>query len=211
MICAAICFSACSSDMGAEQTAAGGAVNTLTVDKDSAQARREEMWKYRDDDTVNQILFVTHTTDSQAVAEFYEKIPEENNAWVMVFRTDAFIGVDQMGEPDEQSGRTPLGDYGIGDAFGIRNDPGTRLKYIDITPTTYACDEDSEYYNQIIEKKRTTTARAKRCINIRRNTTMGCRRAQTLRMSITGAQICSYTAKAKSLIPWDAWASMKSI
>ena len=90
----------------------------LSVDKDSAQARREEMWKYRDNDKVNQILYVTHTDGSNAIAEFYEKNADEGNAWVMVFRTDAFIGVDQMGQPDEQSGRTPLGDYGIG--FHIR-------------------------------------------------------------------------------------------
>ena len=133
----------------------GSAGNSPATDKDSAQARREEMWKYRDDKNVNQILYVTHTEGSQAIAEFYEKVPEENNAWVMVFRTDAFIGVDQMGAPDEQSGRTPLGDYGIGSAFGIRKNPGTKLNYIDVTPTTYACDEDCEYYNQIIDIKET--------------------------------------------------------
>jgi L,D-peptidoglycan transpeptidase YkuD (ErfK/YbiS/YcfS/YnhG family) len=133
----------------------GTADNPPATDKDSAQARREEMWKYRDDRNVNQILYVTHTEGSQAIAEFYEKVPEENNAWVMVFRTDAFIGVDQMGAPDEQSGKTPLGDYGIGNAFGIRKNPGTKLNYIDVTPTTYACDEDCEYYNQIIDIKET--------------------------------------------------------
>jgi L,D-peptidoglycan transpeptidase YkuD (ErfK/YbiS/YcfS/YnhG family) len=127
----------------------------LSVDKDSAQARREEMWKYRDNDKVNQILYVTHTEGSNAIAEFYEKNADEGNAWVMVFRTDAFIGVDQMGQPDEQSGRTPLGDYGIGSAFGIRKNPGTKLEYIDVGPTTYACDEDCEFYNQIIDISKT--------------------------------------------------------
>ena len=101
-----IAVTSCSS-VDKESESAG---NSPVTDKDSAQARREEMWTYRDDKNVNQILYVTHTEGSQAIAEFYEKIPEENNAWVMVFRTDAFIGVDQMGAPDEQSGKTPLGD-----------------------------------------------------------------------------------------------------
>ena len=72
LICVIMCFSACGSmDVDSE------------TDKDSAQARREEMWKYRDDDKVNQILYVTHTEGTQATAEFYIKVPEENNAWVM--------------------------------------------------------------------------------------------------------------------------------
>ena len=158
-----MCFSACgstddeaeSADPAATETAEYGSAADLEVDKDSAQARREEMWKYRDDDKVNQILFVTHTEGTQATAEFYVKVPEENNAWVMEFSTDAYIGIDQMGVPNEQSGYTPLGDYGIGNAFGIRNNPGTSLNYIDITPTTFACDEDCEYYNQIIDIKET--------------------------------------------------------
>ena len=144
-------LTACSGSEQANSTAG----DFLVTDKDSAQARREEMWKYRDDKNVNQILYVTHTEGSDAIAEFYEKVPEENNAWVMVFRSDAYIGVDQMGQPDEQSGRTPLGDYGIGNAFGIRKNPGTKLNYIDVTPTTYACDEDCEYYNQILDIKET--------------------------------------------------------
>ena len=163
LICITMCFSACGStddeeepQEPAETAASETAVYTPEVDKDSAQARREEMWKYRDDDKVNQILFVTHTEGTQATAEFYVKVPEENNAWVMEFSTDAYIGVDQMGVPNEQFGYTPLGDYGIGSAFGIRKDPGTSLRYIDITPTTFACDEDCEYYNQIIDNKKTS-------------------------------------------------------
>lgn len=127
----------------------------LSADQNSAQARREELWAYRDDDDVNHILFVTHTEGTRATAEFYEKRPDENNAWVMLFRTDAFIGIDLMGDPDEESGRTPLGDYGIGSAFGIRKNPGTALDYIDVTPATYACDEDFEYYNRIIDIEET--------------------------------------------------------
>ncbi len=122
-----------------------------TIDKESAQERREEFWKYREDERVRQILFVTHTTGADASAEFYQKVAEEGNAWKLVFRTNAFIGYGGMGEPDEENGCTPLGDFGIRDAFGIREDPGTKLRYVKVTPTTFACDEDSPYYNQIID------------------------------------------------------------
>ena len=42
-------------------------------------------------------------------------------------------------------------DFGVLDAFGIKPNPGTALQYTDITDTIYACDEECEYYNQIID------------------------------------------------------------
>jgi len=33
--------------------------------------------------------------------------------------------------------------------------PGTTMPYIDVKPTTYACDEDCEYYNKIIDTAET--------------------------------------------------------
>ena len=125
------------------------------IDKDSAQARREELWKYRYDDNVNQILLVTHTTGSDAKVEFYQKNRDENNTWSLMFRSDAYVGVNGMGDTQEGSGKSPLGDFGIREAFGIRDNPGTALKYIQVKPTTYACDEDSEYYNTIIDIEET--------------------------------------------------------
>ena len=40
-------------------------------------------------------------------------------------------------------------------AFGIRSNPGTDLPYTEIKETTFACDEEGEYYNQIIDTKET--------------------------------------------------------
>ncbi len=46
---------------------------------------------------------------------------------------------------------TPVGDFGVLTAFGILPDPGTALPWLSVTPSTYACDEEGPYYNQIID------------------------------------------------------------
>ena len=40
-------------------------------------------------------------------------------------------------------------------AFGILDNPGTALDYVDVVETTFACDEEGEYYNQIIDTAET--------------------------------------------------------
>ena len=37
---------------------------------------------------------------------------------------------------------TPVGTLRPLTAFGIKANPGTKMPYIDVKPTTYACDED---------------------------------------------------------------------
>ena len=136
----------------AESTSEKSAV--LTVDADNAQKRCEILQSYRFDDAVNQILIISHTTEWDAKAWFYEK-QEVNNAWILTFETDAFIGNNGMNKTKEGDAKTPVGDYEITGAFGILPNPGTSLNYYDIKPTTYACDEACEYYNQIIDTQAT--------------------------------------------------------
>ena len=61
-------------------------------------------------------------------------------------------GPEKTGEGDA---KTPYGDFGVRGAFGIRSNPGTDLPYTEIKETTFACDEEGEYYNQIIDTKET--------------------------------------------------------
>lgn len=49
----------------------------------------------------------------------------------------------------EGSMKTPIGDFGMITAFGIKPNPGTQLPYIDIDENIYGCDD--EWYNQIID------------------------------------------------------------
>ena len=123
------------------------------MDPAKAQYWREAMWQYRDDDNVQQMLLVKCVGECDAIAEYYIK-SDSNNAWELKFKDNAYIGRKGAdgSKPVEGDEKTPFGDFAIGKtAFGILPNPGTKLEWIDVTPSTYACDEDCEYYNQIID------------------------------------------------------------
>ncbi len=116
---------------------------------------REMLQKYRKDDQVHQIMLVRCTEGSNAIVQFYNKLTDQNDAWSLVFETDAYIGKNGTGKTQEGDAKTPLGDFGVLFAFGILDDPGTALDYVEVTESTYACDEEGEYYNQIIDTDET--------------------------------------------------------
>lgn len=123
-------------------------------DEDAARARREIMQKYRSDDSVHQIMIVSHTDGWNGNMSFYEKAGE-NDAWTLVLEGEVYIGKNGMNKIKEGDAKTPYGDFEILQAFGILPNPGTSIDYIDVTPDTFACDEDCEFYNQIINVKET--------------------------------------------------------
>ena len=132
----------------------GPADSSITAE--NAQYWREVLQKYRTDTNVNEIMLVRYTGGCIAKVFFYEKIADENNAWSLVFEEDnAYVGkygIDKTGEGDA---KTPTADLGVLYAFGIRSNPGTALDYIDVKLTTFACDEDCEYYNTVIDTAET--------------------------------------------------------
>ncbi|MDO4476330.1 MAG: L,D-transpeptidase family protein [Lachnospiraceae bacterium] len=129
-------------------------MEVTTYNEQSARLRRETLNRYRFDESVGQILMVSHTVGSEAIARLYCK-QEAENCWTLVFETDAHIGRNGVGKTREGDAKTPLGDYGIRSAFGILPDPGTNLEYITVQPTTFACDEEGAFYNQIIDTRET--------------------------------------------------------
>ena len=69
----------------------------------------------------------------------------------VIFTTDVYVGKNGLGKTGEGDGKTPVGTLRPLSAFGIKPNPGTAMPYIDVKPTTYACDDDCEYYNKIID------------------------------------------------------------
>ena len=104
---------------------------------------RERLQYYRKDDGVRQIMLVRCTEGSNATVQFYTKLTNQNNAWTLLFETDAYIGKNGAGKTQEGDAKTPYGDFGVITAYGILDDPGTKLDYI------------SEYYNRIIDTRET--------------------------------------------------------
>lgn len=122
-----------------------------SINADNAKYWRDILWKYRDQNDVKQILLVRYTGGCSAKAQYYQK-SKYNNAWELTFESTAYVGRQGIGKVEEGDNQTPTGDFGIRPfAFGILPNPGTSLEYLDVTKDTYACDEDTELYNQIFD------------------------------------------------------------
>lgn len=131
--------------------------NEVTIADDNVNVENGQYWRevlqsYREDDNVHNIMLVRYIGGSCAKVYFYEKLQEENNAWTLIFEEDdACVGKAGIGKTAEGDAKTPMQDMGVICGFGIRKNPGTVLDYIDVKPTTFACDEACEYYNKIID------------------------------------------------------------
>lgn len=126
------------------------------INADNAQAWRETMQQYRADESTGQLLLIRYTKGCSAKACYYIKNRESNDAWELVFEEqDAYIGKSGIGKTTEGDAATPIGDFKATGAFGILPNPETALEWTDITPSTFSCDEDGPYYNQIIDTELT--------------------------------------------------------
>lgn len=119
----------------------------------TAKSGNEAYWtsvldKYAADPAVSQIMLVKCLEGYDAEAYFYIK---EEGKWSLVRSSDAQLGQNGLGKTKEGDMMTPEGDFGIRYAYGILPNPGTSIRYIDVTPSTYACDCDCEFYNQVID------------------------------------------------------------
>lgn len=97
---------------------------------------------------VNQLIFVKCTGGSDAEVSLYLK---DGKKWNLYGTEAGKIGRNGLGKTKEGDGMSPEGEFGVGKAFGILPNPGTTLEYIDVTSSTFACDDDCVYYNTIID------------------------------------------------------------
>jgi len=79
------------------------------------------------------------------------KCEEEARTWRFVFETEAITGRNGWGKTKEGDGKTPVGVFRFIKAFGILEDPGAKMDYIQVDESHYWVDDSSsKYYNQFI-------------------------------------------------------------
>ena len=112
--------------------------------------RCEFLEKYKDNQRVKQLILVEYLGGSRAVLELWCK--DENNVWHRELDCGAFVGKSGVGRAVENDSKTPLGDFGMVCAFGIKPDPGTKLPYITVDDNIWCCG-DNAAYNRIIDMR----------------------------------------------------------
>ena len=78
----------------------------------------------------------------------------DNGKYVPVFSCPAVIGKNGPGKQAEGDSKTPLGTWVIGEAYGIKDDPGSLVPYTKVTEDMYWCatGNHSKKYNKLIYK-----------------------------------------------------------
>ena len=113
-----------------------------------AKNEKDILDKYQNNKKVKQLIYVEYISGSDANLKMY--IKDKKNNWTNILETSAFIGKNGIGKEKEGDFKTPIGDFNVTKSFGIKKNPGTSLKYVDVTESIYACDEKCKYYNKII-------------------------------------------------------------
>ena len=89
--------------------------------------------------------------DFHAELTIYEA---KDGKYESVFTCPAVVGKNGPGKQSEGDTKTPLGTWTIGEAYGIKDNPGSKIKYTKVTEDMYWCatGSNSKKYNKLIYK-----------------------------------------------------------
>ncbi len=120
------------------------------IKEPSIKWRADTTQKYLENNDVTHLITVQASQQHDAVVTLFEKTKLNGKTiWTEILNCEAYIGKNGLGKTKEGDYMTPIGDFGIVTAFGIKSNPGTKLPYIDVTDDIYACC-DEKAYNKII-------------------------------------------------------------
>ena len=136
--------------------------NTVSVQAKTIKSQREDMsdkkaavkknrWtriiqKYEKSEKVNQLIFVKYKGNSKADIILYKKA---NGKFKKVFACAGYVGKNGINKKREGDKKTPTGTYGFTKAFGIKSNPGSKIKYIKLNSYLY-WSADRKYYKHAL-------------------------------------------------------------
>lgn len=126
--------------------------DNLFAEPETKNIWQNKISEYSNNNDVHSLIFVKcKENSSEAQIELYKK--SDNNNFELTLKSQGFIGKNGLGKEKEGDLKSPKGDFGIIQAFGIKPNPGTTIEYLNINENHYCCDENSQYYNKIIDAK----------------------------------------------------------
>lgn len=119
-----------------------------TILSTKKQKEQDFVAKYLKDKKAKQVIIVKYEKGSDATLSFHQK--GSDGLWTQVLSTYAYLGRNGIKKQKEGDGKTPVGEFDIKSAFGIKANPGTSLPYTKVTDTMYWCS-DKVYYNTLVD------------------------------------------------------------
>lgn len=129
--------------------AGGKAVNGANIQANTADNSAGQAWTLRKITTydgTHHIKVVCSGTTCK-----YQVYQIENGVYKAKLGTSGFVGRNGAGKTREGDGKTPLGTFVVGKAYGIADDQGSVIPYTKVTNDMYWCGRsNSPYYNTLI-------------------------------------------------------------
>lgn len=104
--------------------------------------------KHAPNSEVRQLMLCACTGGSEAEFSLWHR--EDTDCWQEKMHCHAYIGRNGAGRAAENDTKTPIGDFGMVCAFGIKPDPGTKLPYVTVNEHIWCCGDEAAY-NRIID------------------------------------------------------------
>lgn len=98
--------------------------------------------KYQKNKKVNQLIFVKYRGNSKADVILYNR---KNGKLTKALQCAAYVGKNGINKKKEGDKKTPTGTYSFTKAFGIKKNPGSKMKYIKLNKYYY-WSGDRRYY-----------------------------------------------------------------
>lgn len=103
------------------------------------------------DSGVKQMIVVS-ANGSRANVSMHNK--DANGEWKQILETEGYVGKNGIGKTKEGEAKTPVGIFHFTDAFGIKENPGCGMPYLQVDDSYYWVDDSqSSYYNQFVTTK----------------------------------------------------------
>lgn len=150
--------SASSASAGQDAQAAATAAQTDTAAAQAGTAAQAEPASPQQTDTkaaglkvassYNELILV-EASGTTCTVSFHQK--GADGVWSQLLETNGYIGRNGLGKTAEGDGKTPVGVYSAGTAFGSRPDPGCPAGYLQVDSSYYWIDDPfSQYYNRLV-------------------------------------------------------------
>ena len=100
--------------------------------------------------TATQIVMVEQVSKTVAKVSYHEKVKGQ---WKKIYQETGYLAKNGIGKTKEWDYKTPKGTFNLGQAFGIKSNPGTKIDYIKVNQYHYAVDDHKypQYYNTLVD------------------------------------------------------------
>ena len=142
----------CSSNAGESQSGSANSSGSEGLYFTHQDVRPSPEWVTKLDavkDT-EQLIVVAGVGKSTAYITMHEK--DSSGNWQQIIATPGFIGLEGLGPADSYHTYTPIGTFTIDKAFGLAEDPGCKMDYLQVDDSYYWSGDEREgmHFNELV-------------------------------------------------------------